>query len=245
MQKSKANLDGLYLFDDLLKGLNRTIIDHKGQQIEVANGMGECFSKKKDSVIRSWLWDVPGFRRWRVTRMDAGNKLQVLNSVAYPEYKNDQPILGIDLLWFGVKHKLVAVLDFQPLIQNDEYFLKYYKGLESLKASFPIFNNKSTKNIYDLNKYFSPWVLFYSGDVDSIEDSLTNIFYDFLQHYWQINQTAYPMSFALNPSKVKELHVGYDLYNSERDPAHGLFKSYFGQEWADEFVNNFLFPYSS
>ena len=32
------------------------------------------------------------------------------------------------------------------------------------------------------------------------------------------------------------------LYNADIDPAHGLFKSYFGKDWADDFVNNFLFP---
>ena len=70
-----------------------------------------------------------GFRRWRVTRLDAGERLQVLNSVAYPEYNNDQPLMGIDLLWFGLRGKLVAVLDFQPLIQEEFYFDQYFQIL--------------------------------------------------------------------------------------------------------------------
>ena len=106
------------MFEELLNHLQDSILLHGGKQIELESNLKECCSKKRDSTIRNWLWNVPGFRRWRVTRMDAGSKLQVLNTVAYPEYNNDQPILGIDLLWFEVKQRLVAVLDFQPLVQS-------------------------------------------------------------------------------------------------------------------------------
>ena len=46
----------------------------------------------------------------------------------------------------------------------------------------------------------------------------------------------------LSPKKIKELHISYDTYNAEVDPAHALFKSYFGKQWADDFVREFLFP---
>ena len=146
----------------------------------------EYFSKKKDTVIRSFLWDVPGFRRWRVTSMDAGEKLQVLNSVAYPNYSNEQPILGIDLLWFGKTGKLVAVLDFQPLIQNDQYFRRYFEGLKTLKTHYPDFYSNKEMNLYDSKKYFSPWVLFYVGEGNNLKYSLREVFVDFLDKYWLI-----------------------------------------------------------
>ena len=68
--------------------------------------------------------------------MDSGKKLQVLNTVAYPDYINDYPILGIDILSFGIKKKLVAVLDYQPLIQNEDYFMRYFTELK-LKSCEP------------------------------------------------------------------------------------------------------------
>ena len=93
------------MFNQIFEELNSSIVSHGGHKVNVEKRFQEYFSKKKDTVIRSFLWDVPGFRRWRVTRMDAGEKLQVLNSVAYPNYSNEQPILGIDLLWFGKKRR--------------------------------------------------------------------------------------------------------------------------------------------
>ena len=118
------------MFDDLLSELNKNILDHGGQNLIVPDEFCERVSKKGNHKLNSWLWDVPGFRRWRVTRLDAGDRLQVLNSVAYPHDQNDMPIMGIDLLWFEKKEKLVAILDFQPLVQDEEYFDKYFDGLK-------------------------------------------------------------------------------------------------------------------
>ncbi len=230
------------MFEDLLDLANASILSHGGKKIELENDLKENFSSKGDAVIRSWLWDVPGFRRWRLTRMDAGKNLQVFNSVAYPEYKNNHPILGIDLLWFGVKNKLVAVLDFQPLIQDEEYFSHYYQGLKVLNNLYPSFNRTKTIKFYDSNNYFSPWLLFYSGDYDALDIPLNKIFENFLDTYWQIHDKNLEKYKYLCQDEVKQLHINYDIYSRERDPAHGLFKSYFGEEWADKFLSNFLFP---
>ncbi len=233
------------MFEDLLNLLNNNISSHGGKEIDLEGSIKYCTSFKKDTFIRSWLWDVPGFRRWRVTRMDAGNKIQVINSVAYPDYINNHPILGIDLLWFGVKNRLVAVLDFQPLIQDEEYFLKYYEGLKTLNNNYPKFQINQTMKFYDSKKYFSPWVLFYSGDFDELDISLNKLLDDFLNIYWKINDKKVDKHAIISQEEVRKLHINYDIYSCERDPAHGLFKSYFGEEWANNFLHKFLFPLSN
>ena len=106
------------MFDPLLDQLHKSIKAKGGEPLPIPHGLNECVSLNGKSIIRSWLWNVPGFRRWRVTKLDSGENLQVLNSVAYPDFINEQPLLGIDLLWFGKTSKLVAVLDFQPLVQD-------------------------------------------------------------------------------------------------------------------------------
>ena len=82
------------MFDPFLDQLHADITARGGVPAEVPDGLAECHSAKGTSVIRSWLWQVPGFRRWRVTRLDAGDSLQVLNSVAYPDYGFDHPLMG-------------------------------------------------------------------------------------------------------------------------------------------------------
>ncbi len=232
-------------FEELLNQLETSIVSNGGKQVEVETGIDQCISLKNKAIIKNWLWDVPGFRRWRITRMDAGSKIQVLNSVAYPSYINDKPILGIDILWFGLKKKLVAVLDFQPLIQDENYFLNYYNGLKILKRNFHDLNSNRSFKIYDSNRYFSPWVIFYNGLIDDLSHSLPDVFEQFLNTYWQLEQYKINEYNKIDPNDVKKLQINYDIYSAEKDPAHGLFKSYFGIEWADDFVQTFLFPLSS
>ena len=117
------------MFDSFLDQLHQQIQQRGGQPAAVPQGLDHCHSDKSGGSISSWLWNVPGFRRWRVTRLDAGESLQVLNSVAYPDHSLDHPLTGVDLLWFGARQKLVAVLDFQPLIQDKDYLERYFSGL--------------------------------------------------------------------------------------------------------------------
>ena len=231
------------MFDPLLEELHTSIKFHGGKQIELPKHLAECSSKKDGKAkIKSWLWDISGFRRWRVTRLDAGNKLQVLNSVAYPNYHSDKPILGIDLLCFGSQSKLVAVLDFQPLVQDPNYFKRYFDGLKVLKNQFPEFNNDEEISLYDPKQYFSPWVLFCRGSVDQLEPLLPKVFNSFINCYWNLYCDDNHISSGMDANQVKKYHISYDKYSAKKDPAHSLFTGFFGQEWSDSFLQEFLFP---
>ena len=233
------------MFDPFLKELHRGIKQRGGTAIDVPAGLDECHSKKGTSVIRSWLWDVPNFRRWRVTRLDAGDKLQVLNSVAYPDYNLDHPLMGVDLLWFGARQKLVAVLDFQPLVQDSNYLDRYFSGLKQLNQEFPDLNGEETMRSFDPNQYFSSWLLFCRGGADQAETSLPPAFSAFLKAYWELHDNALNNTALIQSDEVKRLQDNYDVYSAERDPAHGLFTSHFGKEWSDRFLSEFLFPASA
>ncbi len=232
------------MFDPFLEELQKSILDRGGKSIDLPHGLGECLSIKGDGKIRSWLWQVPGFRRWRVTRLDAGQSLQVLNSVAYPDFNNDQPLMGIDLLWFGSREKLVAVLDFQPLLQEEGYFDLHLDGLKALHSRYPDLRQEEQMRSFDPKKYFSPWLLFCRGGLDQATNLLPSAFRDFLTSYWNLYELQSQRPSRLSPEEVRKLHVAYDIYSAERDPAHGLFASYFGKEWAERFLREFLFPAS-
>jgi len=232
------------MFDPFLQELTSKLEDAGGKLVTPPDGLGECRSIKGHSVIRSWLWQVPGFRRWRVTRLDAGDSLQVLNSVAYPDFTNDQPLMGIDLLWFGSKGKLVAVLDFQPLIQDVTYLNSYYQGLKTIVSRFPDLHGIEAMRSFDPNRYFSPWLLFCRGGAEQAQLSLPNAFTEFLDAYWELSSMAPLRNSIIDAQKVKTLQEDYDIYSAERDPAHGLFTSHFGKVWSDRFLHEFLFPAS-
>tara|TARA_Y100001968_G_scaffold47153_1_gene37360 strand:+ start:19407 stop:20117 length:711 start_codon:yes stop_codon:yes gene_type:complete len=232
------------MFDSFLDELHTSIKKHDGSLLELPDQLKEYFDPKSHARIRNWLWDVPGFRRWRVTRLDAGDKLQVLNSVAYPNFYKDKPIMGIDLLWFDKRKKLVAVLDFQPLIQDQSYFDKYFDGLKDLKKRFPDFSNQNNMFSYDPHQYFSPWLIFCKGGLQEVNKMLPEIFTLFLESYWQMALIENNNSLQLSPKEVEDLQINYDKYSKEKDPAHGLFSRFFGEQWTEKYMNQFLFPLS-
>ena len=233
------------MFDSFLYELQHRIQSRNGTLISIPKELGTRTSIKGNACINSWLWRVSGLRRWRITRLDAGKKLQVLNSVAYPDYTNELPILGIDLLWFGVTRKLVAVLDFQPIVQEQAYFDKYFSGLKLLHKNFPDLHNENVMRSFDPNQYFSPWMLFCRGGEEQLKGSLPLAFNLFLDYYLDLHDSNQKVLTQIQSDEVKRLQIAYDIYSSKRDPAHGLFKSYFGEEWSDRFLEEFLFPFST
>ncbi len=231
------------MFESLVDILGQNIKKINGFSIPLSNQFSEYHSEESNCKIKNWLYESSDFRKWRITKLDAGKKLQVFNTVAYPTFKREIPILGVDILWFGNAQKLLAVLDYQPLIQDSEYINEYCSRLKLLKKKYINFDNTKMKNIYDENKYFSPWVILCRGGQSNLEIDLDNIFNSFLIEYLEMNKMLKKNNF-LTCEQIKKRHIDYDIYSSERDPAGKLFKSFFGDVWTDDFIKNYLFTLS-
>jgi 15,16-dihydrobiliverdin:ferredoxin oxidoreductase len=50
-----------------------------------------------------------------------------------------------------------------------------------------------------------------------------------------------PLTLKEDIQRIIKAQKDYDQYSADRDPAHGLFSSYFGSEWAERFLYEFLF----
>lgn len=228
------------MFDPHHDALLSMIRDQGGEALPLDRDLAERRDNRKNAVIRSSLWTLPGLRRWRVTRLDAGDSVQVLNAVAYPDFDREQPLLGIDLLSFAARDKLVAVLDFQPLRQSNAYIEHYLGGLKTLHDRYPTLSPGETMRSYDSNKFFSPYLLFARGKPAELGSVLEEAFEGLLSAYSELHARCEPSISSI--PEVRELQNDYDHYSAERDPAHGLFVSYFGKDWADRFLHTFLFP---
>ena len=100
------------------------------------------------------------------------------------------------------------------------------------------------KNIYDSKKYFSPWVIICRGDKLNLDRDLNNIFYLFVTDYLNITKLNKVNKF-LNSEQIQINQIKYDKYSVEKDPADKLFKTFFGDTWTNDFINNFLFSLNS
>jgi 15,16-dihydrobiliverdin:ferredoxin oxidoreductase len=190
--------------------------------------------------IRSWCYQCAEYRKIRYTYIDAGSSAQIFNSVIYPGYHWDLPLLGIDFLSFG-KVKNLVVMDFQPLFQDPDYLEKYIKPLQTLHNSYPDLAQDLEMKFYDANQYFSQYLLFAKTTPEMIKTRVFDAFKDYLDLYWQLQSKAIPLTESKAIERIAQAQRDYDQYSAERDPAGGLFSSYFGHEWSEKFLYGFLF----
>ncbi|NJN22024.1 MAG: 15,16-dihydrobiliverdin:ferredoxin oxidoreductase [Leptolyngbya sp. RL_3_1] len=192
------------------------------------------------ATIQSWCYQCPELRKIRYTYIDAGEVSQILNSVIYPSHHYDLPLLGVDFLSFG-KVKNLIVMDFQPLFQDEAYLAKYITPLQSLHDKYPDLSQNLEMKSYDANQYFSKYLLFAKTDVNTVKTRVFEAFKDYLQLYLQMLDAAEPSTDPIAIQRVLKAQKDYDQYSAERDPASGLFSSYFGHDWSERFLHEFLF----
>ena len=212
------------------------------QQRPIPDGLERNVSErgKSPATIQSWCYECPQLRKIRYTYIDAGDSSQIFNCVIYPSHNYDLPLLGLDFLSFG-KVKNLVVLDFQPLFQDADYQAKYIEPLKFLHDRYPDLSQDLEMKFYDANQYFSKYLLFAKTDVETVSTRLLAAFKDYLDLYWQMLDRAEPLTDPSDIQRIAKAQRDYDCYSAERDPASGLFGSYFGHEWAERFLHEFLF----
>ena len=195
---------------------------------------------RNPATIQSWCYQCDQLRKARYTYIDAGTSAQIFNSVIYPAHQYDLPLLGIDFLSFGSVKNLI-VMDFQPLFQDEAYQQKYIEPLQVLHDKYPDLAQNLEMKFYDANQYFSKYLLFAKTDPDTVKTRVLEAFKDYLQLYWQMLDAAAPNTDSAAVARIAKAQRDYDQYSAERDPASGLFGSYFGHEWSERFLYGFLF----
>lgn len=208
----------------------------------IPDGLAKTTSDRGRSpaTIQSWCYQCPELRKIRYTYMDAGEAMQVFNCVMYPSYQYDLPFLGVDFLSFG-KVKNLVVMDFQPLFQDAAYQAKYIQRLQSLHVKYADLVQGLEMKSYDANQYFSKYLLFAKVEAEVVPTRVFAAFQDYLNLYWQMINNATPLTNPTDVQRIIKAQREYDQYSADRDPAHGLFSSHFGNEWANRFLFEFLF----
>ena len=199
---------------------------------------------KNPATIQSWCYQCPQLRKIRYSYIDAGETAQVFNSVIYPAHHYDIPLLGVDFLSFG-KKKILVVMDFQPLFRDRAYTEKYIEPMREIRDKYNELAQNLEMKFYDANQYFSKYLLFAKTDSQTVVNRLFPAFQEYLNLYWQTLADAKPLSDPEDIQRIVTAQKEYDCYSAERDPAHGLFSSYFGAEWSERFLHEFLFEDAS
>ena len=101
-----------------------------------------------------------------------------------------------------------------------------------------------SSRFYDEVQFFSKQLLFGKCDNDGpVMESLFPASQEYLLHYLDMMDGLKPNTDPEFMASVKKLHMEYDQYSAEKDPAVGLFKTYWGERWAHKFTYEFLFSH--
>lgn len=195
---------------------------------------------RNPATIKSWCYQCPELRKIRYTYIDAGETSQIFNSVIYPSHQYDIPLLGIDFLAFGQK-KILVVLDFQPLFRDKAYLEKYIEPMRVIRDKYNELAQNLEMKFYDANQYFSKNILFAKTDAQTVVTRLFPAYQEYIHLYWEMLANATPSNDPENIQRIIKAQKDYDQYSADRDPASGLFSSYFGHEWSEKFLFEFLF----
>ncbi|PSF38055.1 15,16-dihydrobiliverdin:ferredoxin oxidoreductase [Aphanothece hegewaldii CCALA 016] len=195
---------------------------------------------RNPATIKSWCYQCPELRKIRYTYIDAGEMSQIFNSVIYPSHQYDIPLLGIDFLAFGQK-KILVVLDFQPLFRDEAYLEKYIEPMRVIRDKYNELAQNLEMKFYDANQYFSKNILFAKTDAETVVTRLFPAYQEYIRLYWETLANATPYTDPEDIQRIVKAQKDYDQYSADRDPASGLFSSYFGHEWSEKFLYEFLF----
>lgn len=231
------------MYKSFLEHLEKSLLEKFTlQPYPIPSGLKHQVSERGRSpaTIESWCYQCPEYRKIRYTYIDAGASAQIFNSVIYPSHHYELPLLGIDFLSFG-RVKNLIVMDFQPLFQDEAYLKKYIQPLQELHDQYPDLMQDLEMKFYDANQYFSKYLLFAKTDPETVKTRVFDAFKDYLNLYWKMLAKTEPLSDPSDIQRIVKAQKDYDQYSADRDPASGLFSSYFGHEWSERFLYEFLF----
>ena len=188
--------------------------------------------ENEKAIIKSFSWTADRCRRIRLCDLEIKDKFTAITLVIYPEFEYETPIFGTEYLRINNK-KFFGATDFHPVKKGAEYEERY---ILKYLSDFPD-RDKEVSKFYDLSNFFSKkfWLKktesdFYAEYIDTTDK--------FLDRYKEC-------LFSTEKSDSNEsFHIAYDKHMSANDPAHGILKSYYSEEFANKYIDTFLFDQS-
>ncbi len=143
----------------------------------------------------------------------------------YPAEGRDFPIFGSE--YIGMGKKFFGAMDFHPPSGDN-------RPVEMFFPDFPHRKIENSKH-YDLNTYFSTKLWHERSETP---------FYERFEAEARARATSYVSRLPFETGYTPCFRP-FDRYMALHDPAHGILRSYFGSEFANDYIKGFLFPHAS
>lgn len=145
--------------------------------------------------------------------------------LVYPAEGRDFPIFGSE--YIEMTNRYFGATDFHPPNRKNDL-------VDAIFSGFPDRIVQSSRH-YDLDGYFST-KLWHKRDKKPFYDEFKDICTSRLRYYMDNLQSV---------TQETKNFSDFDAYMAENDPAHGILKSYFGSDFANDYIKEYLFPHAS
>ena len=243
---SISNWRWAYFLDETIKAFS--IFQPRPYPIENDFLFRESFfgssSNPKKVILETWGLKTEKIRQARCACLQAGEITSVMNLVISPFNNYDLPFFGADFVTLPSGH-LIA-LDLQPALKDDLIHTKYVLGkLKSIHANWQSKLPSGGEIPLEARQYFSPGFLWSRIPLGAEGDQLISqiikpAFDDYLNFFLDLIANAKRISLERS-SKVLNGQKKYMRYRAEKDPARGMLRGFFGNEWTERYINNILF----
>lgn len=198
--------------------------------------------KNTETVLTtSHAFQTDKLRQIRAAHVQGGKALQVLNFVIFPRLNYDLPFFGADLVTLPGGH-LIA-LDMQPLFRdNPTYQAKYTEPILPIFHQFQPHLPWGGDFPEEATPFFSPAFLWTRpSETSTVQTHVFDAFKAYLQAYLDFVDAATTVTDLSYLEQIEAAQLRYLRYRAEKDPARGMFKRFYGEEWTEEYIHGFLF----
>jgi hypothetical protein len=185
----------------------------------------------KDSKLESFIFGGEHILKSRITNISKG-VTSIYNNIVYPKTGKNLPCLGMDLMAFFEK-KVILTLDFQHPKENYDFD---HETVREMMGEY--LDNTKEIRFFQPGNHFSRYVFVRKCTMDEVDQFLPD-FEKYVKTYAKLLNDAQPTEEDTNE------FVDFDNYMLNLDPVSGYMQSNFGKEFAEKYVNEFLFEYST
>jgi 15,16-dihydrobiliverdin:ferredoxin oxidoreductase len=197
--------------------------------------------KGKGAVIKSEYLGCPKTGGIRMGEMDYGGSMTVNFGSIPPGKTYNFPIFGFTFVYSS--KFLIAVLDLHPISKDTEYMNRYIEPLRPLSKKYayiPQSEGGRSETHEWARRYDSGCSLYRWCDGKYLLD-IEKAFIDYLHLFCDCIKKAEPVTdqetLAIREKYMRDYQHDY----AYKDPGSSPLKSYFGEEWGERFMNEFLF----
>jgi phycoerythrobilin:ferredoxin oxidoreductase len=196
---------------------------------------------QEEVVTTSYGFQSQKLRQIRAAHVQGGKSLQVLNFVIFPRLEYNLPFFGADLVTLPGGH-LIA-LDMQPLFRDDPaYQAQYSEPVLPLFHHYQQFLEWGGDFPEEAQPFFSPAFLWTRPkETEQVETHVFDAFKDYLDAYLNFVDQSEPIQSPEALNEIQTAQLRYLRYRAEKDPARGMFRRLYGEEWTEAYIHGFLF----